>query len=152
MRYFTILMDIRTDTQIQFPKNVKCIPFDGCMLWFAPDVATWIVTQGLHTEIVNCLYDGLTVHDTISLIVDNGISLDEACLNLTAVLEVIELNCFKRKYEGYSGKTENSSITSIHLSLTNKCNYKCFYCYMNAGVEKSKELKTNAIKKNYLRS
>lgn len=113
----------------KLPANLQRFKQGDKIILINPEVPSWIVTNELG-EIILKLFDGLnSIDDVREIVIDELGDID----NLDIFLDnVIKTRLFEipKKEVRYLYK-----LNIVHLSLTDKCNLKCKYCYAEERKE-----------------
>ena len=127
----------------ELPKGISVYSVNGKKVVINSEVPSWIVTNDIGEMILE-LFDG---KQTISEITD-------FCSNALGeeFRERIEKFCTlaveSKIFDSASDAVRHRQIlTQVHLSLSEKCNLKCKYCYAEKRKEKEKKLSLEEYKK-----
>jgi radical SAM protein with 4Fe4S-binding SPASM domain len=128
---------------------------DGKHLFLSPNIPDWLIVN-TNGAAVLVLCDGTRSLETIEK--ELGASGTEAgiCNLLLNAGRHGLLEGVSGEYESRartavavasSSSTESIPITAVHLQLTNKCNYRCTYCYASSGVPAHPMLALNLLER-----
>jgi len=104
-----------------------------------PSQPTWIVTNENSANLL-CLFDGhKSIGDVLSIV---GSSQSPQYLSAYGVIaRALELGVLWVD-KAPDSRARRKTLSSVHLTLTRKCNLQCIYCYADAGKPNQHELST----------
>ncbi len=129
----------RVDLSPRFSESI-CIEQRGDrVLILDPSQPTWIVTNENSANLLR-LFDGRkSIGDVLTLF---GSSQSPQYLSAYGVIaKALELGILWVN-KAPDSRVRRKALSSVHLTLTRKCNLQCIYCYADAGKPNQHELST----------
>ena len=123
-----------SDTRYKLPQDVEVFTRDDKLIYIYPNLPAWLVTNQLG-HLIMSLFDGINTIDDIANTAVTVLGDDKR-------KQVMEF-CAHVEKSGVLGNIKpqehqrDSSLHSVHLSLSNRCNLHCKYCYAAERVESS---------------
>lgn len=121
----------------RFSENIYIEQRGDRVLILDPSQPTWIVTNENSANLLRLFNGHVSIGDVLSLV---GNSQSHQYLSAYDVIaKALELGII------WVDKTPDSrvrrrTLSSVHLTLTRKCNLQCIYCYADAGKPSQREL------------
>ena len=123
--------------QLKLPSNIVQIEKGDKILFFNPDIPSWIVTNS-NGALLLSLCDGKNpISDIVDAIAETE-GLDYALKAKLFFDEAIASNIFDNPIAtAIPIKEERQRLSLVQLSVSSKCNLNCKYCYATDRIENS---------------
>jgi MoaA/NifB/PqqE/SkfB family radical SAM enzyme len=104
-----------------------------------PSQPNWLVTNENSANLLRVFDGHVSIGDVLSTIGSSGSPRYISAYNVIA--KALELGILRIGRLPYS-RARKKTLSSVHLTLTRKCNLHCIYCYADAGKPNQSELTT----------
>ena len=114
---------------LKLPSHVKRIEKEGKILFFNPDVPSWLVTNSNGALLLSMCDGKASVTDIVAALSDTA-GEKAAAQARRFFNEAIASHLFEEPLPGeVPVKQEYQELTSVQLSISDQCNLNCRYCY-----------------------